>query len=57
MFTEVIHFLFGRPDLLPVGSPAPPFTLDNQDKRPVSLKDFAGRPVVLWFYPKANSPG
>jgi len=57
MLSDFIHFLFGRPDLLPVGSTAPPFTLANQDLRPVSLNDFAGRPVVLWFYPKSNSPG
>jgi peroxiredoxin Q/BCP len=33
------------------------FTLDDQDGKPVSLKEFAGSPVVLFFYPKADTPG
>ncbi|CAA9476171.1 MAG: Thiol peroxidase, Bcp-type [uncultured Solirubrobacteraceae bacterium] len=39
------------------GTAAPDFTLPDQDGRPVSLSDFAGRPVVLYFYPKADTPG
>ena len=39
------------------GEPAPDFTLPDQDGREVSLSDFAGRTVVLYFYPKANTPG
>jgi peroxiredoxin Q/BCP len=39
------------------GDKAPDFTLPNQDGEPVSLADFAGRTVVLYFYPKANTPG
>jgi thioredoxin-dependent peroxiredoxin len=39
------------------GSPAPGFTLPDQDGRPVSLSDFRGRSVVLYFYPKADTPG
>jgi peroxiredoxin Q/BCP len=35
-----------------VGSAAPSFTLPDQDGKPVSLADFAGRWVVLYFYPK-----
>jgi peroxiredoxin Q/BCP len=43
--------------MLEAGIPAPPFTLSDQDGRPVSLGDFAGRTVVLYFYPKADTPG
>ncbi len=39
------------------GTPAPDFTLPNQDGEDTSLSDFAGRPVVLYFYPKADTPG
>ncbi len=42
--------------LQPVGH-APEFTLPDQDGRPVSLGDFTGRPVVLYFYPKADGKG
>ena len=33
------------------------FTLKNQDDRDVSLSDFKGKPVVLFFYPRADTPG
>ena len=33
------------------------FTLDDQDGTPVSLSDFATTPVVLFFYPRADTPG
>ena len=36
---------------------APAFTLLNEDSQPVSLKDFSGKNVVLFFYPKADTPG
>jgi peroxiredoxin Q/BCP len=36
------------------GSPAPDFTLDNQDGESVSLSDNRGHWVVLYFYPKAD---
>ena len=39
------------------GQPAPAFTLPDQDGNHVSLGDFAGRTVVLYFYPKANTSG
>jgi peroxiredoxin Q/BCP len=41
----------------PIGKPAPAFTLPDQDGTRVSLKDFRGRPVVLYWYPKDNTPG
>jgi peroxiredoxin Q/BCP len=37
--------------------PAPPFTLPDQDGRPVSLSQFAGQPVVVYFYPADDTPG
>ena len=39
------------------GERAPDFTLPDQDSEPVTLSDLAGRPVVLYFYPKADTPG
>ena len=40
-----------------VGSNAPDFTLPSQDGSPVSLKDYRGKWVVLYFYPKDQTPG
>lgn len=40
-----------------VGTPAPDFTLPDQDGKPVSLSALKGKHVVLYFYPKANTPG
>ena len=42
---------------LDVGAAAPPFTLPDADGNPVSLADFAGRPVIVYFYPAAMTPG
>jgi len=42
---------------LTVGKKAPPFTLVNQDDEKVALKDLSGRWVVLYFYPKDDTPG
>jgi peroxiredoxin Q/BCP len=39
------------------GSPAPPFRLLDQAGTEVSLGDFAGRKVLVYFYPKADTPG
>ena len=40
-----------------VGKKAPDFTLLDQDGKKVSLKDFTGKKVVLYFYPKDNTSG
>ena len=40
-----------------VGTMAPDFTLDSQEGRPVSLHEFRGKWVVLYFYPKDQTPG
>lgn len=42
---------------LDAGSPAPAFTLADKDGNHVSLADYAGKKVVLYFYPAASTPG
>jgi peroxiredoxin Q/BCP len=42
---------------LKVGGKAPEFCLSDKDDKPVCLKDFGGRWVVLYFYPKDQTPG
>jgi peroxiredoxin Q/BCP len=43
--------------MLKEGQKAPPFKLDSSDGKTVSLADFAGKNVVLYFYPRDNTPG
>jgi thioredoxin-dependent peroxiredoxin len=43
--------------MIQAGATAPDFTLPDQDGNDVSLSDFRGQPVVLYFYPKADTPG
>jgi peroxiredoxin Q/BCP len=43
--------------MLAVGDPAPDFTLPDQHGDPVSLSALRGKTVVLYFYPKADTPG
>lgn len=45
------------PAVLEVGDLAPDFSLPDQDGHQVKLSDLRGRPVVLYFYPKAATPG
>jgi len=42
---------------LTIGAPAPNFTSKDQNGNPISLSDFNGKKVVLYFYPKDNTPG
>lgn len=42
---------------LKIGDPAPDFTLPDQDGRPVRLSDLRGRQVIVYFYPKDDTPG
>ena len=42
---------------LKIGDKAPEFTLTDQNDKKVSLTDFTGKKVLLYFYPKANTPG
>jgi len=39
------------------GDKVPDFTVNNQDGNPVSLSDFKGKKLVVFFYPKASTPG
>ena len=43
--------------MLEIGMKAPEFTLSDKDGNAVSLSDFLGKKVVLYFYPKDNTPG
>ena len=43
--------------MLKIGDPAPEFTLPDQNGNPVSLHDFLGKKVILYFYPRDNTPG
>ena len=43
--------------MLNIGDKAPKFTLPDQNGDNVSLKNYSGRKVVLWFFPKASTPG
>src|SRR5439155_10728486 len=43
--------------LIDPGKKAPAFTLKDQNGNPHKLSDYAGRPVVLYFYPKDDTPG
>ena len=42
---------------LKIGDPAPDFSTTDQDGQIVNLSDFAGKKIVLYFYPKDNTPG
>ena len=44
-------------ELLKPGDPAPPFNLPDQSGQEVSLSGFRGRKVLVYFYPKADTPG
>ena len=41
--------------MVEVGKPAPEFTLPDQEGKTISLSDFRGQRVVVYFYPKATS--
>ena len=43
--------------LIDVGKKAPAFALNDQSGKKQTLADYAGRPVVLYFYPKDDTPG
>ena len=43
--------------MLETGVTAPDFTVKDHQGNTVRLKDFSGKDVVLWFYPKADTPG
>ena len=43
--------------MLEIGTKAPDFTLQDKDGQNITLSQFTGQPVVLYFYPKDNTPG
>lgn len=43
--------------MLKAGDAAPDFTAKDQEGKSVSLKDYRGKTLVLWFFPKADTPG
>jgi peroxiredoxin Q/BCP len=43
--------------MLSIGSVAPAFQVKDDRGRDVSLADFKGKTIILWFYPKADTPG
>ncbi len=43
--------------MLSPGKKAPEFKVKTHEGKEVSLSQFAGKKVVLWFYPKADTPG
>ncbi len=43
--------------ILKSGDPSPQFTLSDQDNKTITLKQFSGSKILLYFYPKANTPG
>ena len=43
--------------MLQPGSPAPDFSLPDDEGNTRTLTEFAGKTLVLWFYPKADTPG
>ena len=51
------NYKIGESILLKVGDTAPDFVLPDQDDNNISLSNFSGKKVVLWFYPKASTPG
>jgi peroxiredoxin Q/BCP len=57
-FLRIIRY-FSKQNLtsmLQAGTPAPDFTVKDQDGNTVSLRDFKGKKVALYFYPKDNTP-
>ena len=49
--------MFDLEKLMQLNDKAPEFTLANEDGQNVSLKDYRGKNVALFFYPKANTSG
>jgi len=52
-----VRFVLGGKRMLKPGDPAPDFETVDHRGRTVKLHDFRGKKVVLWFYPKADTPG
>lgn len=58
MLRTFLRRLLSHPrPMLAIGSPAPAFSLPDHQGRTVTLASLRGRRVVLWFFPKADTPG
>ena len=47
----------GKAKMLRIGDPAPDFTSPTHEGKDVTLVSLRGKKVLLWFYPKADTPG
>ena len=64
---EIIYSLFKGLDqrntrraggkMLKVGDKAPDFKVETQEGMSVKLQDFVGKTIIMWFFPKADTPG
>ena len=52
-----VKSLTGGGRMLKPGDPAPDFEATDHEGKAVRLRDLRGKKVVLWFYPKADTPG
>ena len=53
----ILKSAFRRPKMLAVGDTAPEFAVPDHNGVTRRLSDYRGKNVVLWFYPKASTPG
>jgi peroxiredoxin Q/BCP len=53
----LLKMLWRKPKMLNVGDKAPEFSVQDHTGKRRSLSDYRGKNVVLWFYPKADTPG
>jgi peroxiredoxin len=58
LVSTIFRSVFGnKPRLLAPGTRAPAFEALDHEGKPRRLADYRGRRLVLWFYPKASTPG
>jgi peroxiredoxin Q/BCP len=53
----IVKTLKGGEHMLKPGDPAPEIDTKDHNGKPVKLRDLRGKKVVLWFFPKADTPG
>ncbi|RTZ75556.1 MAG: hypothetical protein DSY99_00790, partial [Candidatus Neomarinimicrobiota bacterium] len=53
----ILGFLWGKSIPITIGDPAPDFSLPDENGQMHSLSQYRGRKVVVYFYPKDNTPG
>lgn len=59
-FLDLLKLLFqggGKAKMLHIGDPAPDFTSPTHEGKDLTLASLRGKKVLLWFYPKADTPG